>query len=354
MFPVVVVPYDPAWPGMFDGECTLLLKALDHLHPDIEHIRSTSVPGLAAKPKIDILVGLRAWGDLETAIKCLSGIGYEHEPQLSVPRHFSMKRGHPTTHRVHLVERRGDLWTDNLAFRDALRANPDLCAHYAEVKQGLAARHPNDHHAYSAGKAPLIEAVIERERSRTPRPAAGGRRERVHHLGPNVEPPAVIVDYDPTWPVVSDELRARLASALAGVATSIEHVGSTAVPGLAAKPIVDIDVVVSDGTVVPAAIERLKALGYVHQGDLGVTGREAFRPPGDGPYHHLYVVVQGSPPHRDHIDLRDYLRRRPDEVARYAERKRELAHLLTTDRHAYVDAKSGIIRDMLSRARSPA
>jgi GrpB-like predicted nucleotidyltransferase (UPF0157 family) len=120
VFPVVVVPYDRAWPEMFQAERSVLLSTLADLDLDIEHIGSTSVPGLAAKPKIDILVGLRAWKDLSSAIGRLSELGYEHEPQLDVPRHFSMKRGHPTTHRVHLVEADGDLWNDNLAFRDAL------------------------------------------------------------------------------------------------------------------------------------------------------------------------------------------------------------------------------------------
>jgi GrpB-like predicted nucleotidyltransferase (UPF0157 family) len=125
------------------------------------------------------------------------------------------------------------------------------------------------------------------------------------------------------------------------------------VPGLAAKPIVDIDVVVPDGDSVRRAIERLVSLGYVHQGDLGVPGREAFRPPDEWPYHHLYVVVEGSEPHRNHVDLRDHLRRRPDEVRRYAKRKRELAFLLLTDREAYTIGKSGVIEEMLARARRP-
>jgi GrpB-like predicted nucleotidyltransferase (UPF0157 family) len=330
--PVVVVPYDPAWPRMFDAERASLRAALADLEPDIEHVGSTSVPGLAAKPKIDILVGLHMWGDLASAVERLLGLGYEHEGQIDVPRHLSMKRGRPTTHRVHLVERRGAQWDDVMSFREALRTDVDLRARYAVLKEGLALQHRDDHDAYSIGKAPFIESVIERYR-------------------PTGAPTSLIVDYDPTWPAVFERLRARLEPVLAGVAASIEHVGSTAVPGLAAKPIVDMDVVVPRASVVPAAIEHLEALGYVHQGDLGVIGREAFRPPETGPYHHLYVVIDGSPPHRNHIDLRDYLRRRPDDAERYGARKRALAHLLATDREAYVSAKSGIIAELLAQAR---
>lgn len=161
-----------------------------------------------------------------------------------------------------------------------------------------------------------------------------------------------VVEYDPTWPTAFERIKSGLEPALAGVATSVEHVGSTAIPGLAAKPIVDVDVVVADLDDVPRAIERLASLGYVHQGDLGVAGREAFRPPREGPYHHLYVVVDGSEPHRNHMDLRDHLRRHPEDACRYAERKRELASLLTTDREAYTNGKSDIIEAMLARARA--
>lgn len=164
MFPVNVVPYDPAWPGMFDTERTVLLSAFADLEPQVEHMGSTSVLGLAAKPKIDILVGLRDWGDLEAAVDRLSRIGYEHEPQITVAQHFSMKRGHPTTHRIHLVEHHGEQWDDNLSFRDALRADPDLRDRYSQLKQELALQHRDDHHAYAAGKASFIEGVIGRAR----------------------------------------------------------------------------------------------------------------------------------------------------------------------------------------------
>lgn len=169
-FPVVVVPYDPAWPGMFDAEHIALRSALTDLEPLIEHVGSTAVPGLAAKPKIDILLGLRYWEDLASVLERLLGIGYEHEPQLDIPRHLSMKRGHPTIHRVHLVELGGSGWKDALAFRDALRADADLRDRYGRLKQALALEHRDDHQAYSAGKAPFIEAVLERERGE-PRPA---------------------------------------------------------------------------------------------------------------------------------------------------------------------------------------
>lgn len=164
-----------------------------------------------------------------------------------------------------------------------------------------------------------------------------------------MDTPARVVDYDPAWPSTFEEIRRRIEPALTDVALAVEHVGSTAVPGLAGKPIVDLDVVLADASQVPMAIQRLVALGYVHKGDDGIVGREVFKPPVNGPYHHLYVVVEGSKPHRDHVDLRDYLRRHPEEARRYAEPKHEIAHLLLTDREAYTRGKSDLIEEMLAR-----
>jgi len=165
-------------------------------------------------------------------------------------------------------------------------------------------------------------------------------------------PPVEVVPYDPEWPAVFGGVRERADAALAGLPHVTEHVGSTAVPGLAAKPIVDVDVVVPESGLVAAAVQALGRAGWRPEGDLGIAGREAFTPPGDGPYHHLYVVVAGSVPHRDHTDLRDFLRSNPAAAARYADRKRELAPLLRTDRAAYTEGKAALIAELLAEART--
>jgi GrpB-like predicted nucleotidyltransferase (UPF0157 family) len=166
-----------------------------------------------------------------------------------------------------------------------------------------------------------------------------------------VDAPAVVVAYDPYWPVVFELLRARADAALADVPHVTEHVGSTAVPGLAAKPIIDMDVVVPGERGVRPAIAALSAAGWRHEGDLGIPGREALRPPPDAVYHHLYVVVAGSQAHRDHIDLRDFLRAHPGQTARYGQLKHYLAGLLTTDRPGYVNGKTEMITELLREAR---
>jgi GrpB-like predicted nucleotidyltransferase (UPF0157 family)/cytidylate kinase len=164
--------------------------------------------------------------------------------------------------------------------------------------------------------------------------------------------PVVIVDYDRAWPQLFEELAGPVRRALAGLAVAVEHVGSTAVPGLPAKPIVDIDVVVQSDDDVPIAIERLRRLGYVYQGDKGVVGREAFLWPPDSVPHHLYVVVAGSRPNGDHIAFRDYLRTHPQAAAEYASLKRTLADLHGEDRLGYTEAKSEFVAAALRSAGS--
>jgi GrpB-like predicted nucleotidyltransferase (UPF0157 family) len=163
--------------------------------------------------------------------------------------------------------------------------------------------------------------------------------------------PAAVVAYDPLWPQQFERLREQVDAVLAGVQHVTVHIGSTAVPGLAAKPIIDLDAVLADLSGVAAATGALAAAGWQHEGDLGIPGREAFRPrPGEA-YHHLYVVVDGSQAHRDHVDLRAFLRTHPVEAAMYATLKRQLAPLLETDRSAYVRGKADLIAELLNQAR---
>ena len=163
----------------------------------------------------------------------------------------------------------------------------------------------------------------------------------------------IIKDYDPSWPVLFAALRAKLAATLGDLAASIEHVGSTAVPGLAAKPILDIDVLLRSAEDLPLAIERLAPLGYRHQGDLGIAGREAFVTPPRIPPHHLYVCRPDSPAFRRHILFRDYLRTHSADAQAYACLKRRLAAQFPDDRVAYTEAKSGFVTAILRRLDVP-
>jgi GrpB-like predicted nucleotidyltransferase (UPF0157 family) len=163
--------------------------------------------------------------------------------------------------------------------------------------------------------------------------------------------PLVIEDYDPRWPDQFELLRARISSALGPLAATIEHVGSTAVPGLAAKPILDIDVLLTPDADLAAVIGKLASLGYEHRGDLGILGREAFRAPaGDFP-HHLYICPSDSAEYTRHVAFRDHLLRQPEDADTYATLKRTLATKFTMDREAYNAAKSDFIAQILAAVR---
>jgi GrpB-like predicted nucleotidyltransferase (UPF0157 family) len=160
----------------------------------------------------------------------------------------------------------------------------------------------------------------------------------------------IVLDYDPNWPVVFQSLRKRIAETLGDMAAAIEHVGSTAVPNLAAKPIIDIDVLLTSEAMLPAAIERLASLGYIHQGNLGVPEREAFLAPAGDPTHHLYVCPPRSVEFRRHLAFRNYLRAHPQDAKIYGDLKRALASQLREDRPAYVNAKGELVEELTSRA----
>jgi GrpB-like predicted nucleotidyltransferase (UPF0157 family) len=162
--------------------------------------------------------------------------------------------------------------------------------------------------------------------------------------------PVVIVDYDPHWPELFEELRASVSAALGDLVIVVEHVGSTAVPGLAAKPIIDMDLVVPAASDIREAIVRLATLGYIHRGDLGIPGREAFISPAATPKHHLYVCARDSGELRRHRSFRDYLLTHPDDARAYAEIKKAAALRFADDRAGYTEAKTSFVKAILQRA----
>jgi GrpB-like predicted nucleotidyltransferase (UPF0157 family) len=159
-----------------------------------------------------------------------------------------------------------------------------------------------------------------------------------------------VVPYDAAWPDRFEAIRRQLAEALVGVEIlAIEHVGSTSVPGLAAKPVIDIDVIVTE-THVSAAVAALERIGYRHLGDLGITGRQALAPPEDGIRRNVYVAVADSLALRNHLGVRDTLRSRSDLRKLYGDLKLRLSEHDFTDIDEYVEAKSDLLGEILSAA----
>jgi GrpB-like predicted nucleotidyltransferase (UPF0157 family) len=166
---VEIVPYDPAWPALFAMEANGLRAALDPAQVlGIEHFGSTAVPGLAAKPIIDILIAVNSLAQAKAAmIEPIIALGYVYWSENPKTDRMFFVKGMPTygerrTHHVHITEPDGEMWQRRLAFRDYLRANPEEAHRYEVLKRDLAARFPADREAYTEAKTDYVEAVYRR------------------------------------------------------------------------------------------------------------------------------------------------------------------------------------------------
>lgn len=161
--PIRLAPYDPAWPERFEQERVALEQAIGQWTTGgIHHVGSTAVPGLAAKPVIDILVGVESLEASRPCFEPLAGLGYLYAPYLAEEMHWFCKP-HPSrrTHHLHLVPTDSKRFHDELAFRDRLRASPGIVGEYATLKRSLAERFAEDREAYTEAKAEFIRHVLD-------------------------------------------------------------------------------------------------------------------------------------------------------------------------------------------------
>jgi GrpB-like predicted nucleotidyltransferase (UPF0157 family) len=159
---IFVTEYDPRWPGLFEQERALLAPVLaPWLAGPIEHIGSTAVPGLAAKPVIDIMAAIQTLEGSRDAIDALQSLGYLYAPYHPEAEHWFCKP-HPNhrTHHLHLVPIQSPVWTACIAFRNRLRASPSIAAEYLALKRKLAASFPNDREAYTSGKTEFVTRIL--------------------------------------------------------------------------------------------------------------------------------------------------------------------------------------------------
>jgi GrpB-like predicted nucleotidyltransferase (UPF0157 family) len=171
--PIEVVDYDPSWPRRYEEERDRIAAALGDAVVAIEHVGGTAVPGLPAKPVIDIMVGVP---DIERAGQAVAGLinlGYQYVPELEsqLPERRYFRRGAPETHHVHMVTMGSDFWEEHVLFRDYLRSNPQAAEEYGKLKRALANRFRFDRDAYRAGKVPFIDTVVDAARRQAGRPS---------------------------------------------------------------------------------------------------------------------------------------------------------------------------------------
>jgi GrpB-like predicted nucleotidyltransferase (UPF0157 family) len=161
---VELVPYDPAWPRVFELERARLRLQMPDTFRAIEHIGSTAVPQLSAKPIVDILAGVASLESVDDLTARLSVAGYttsaEFNASLSDRKWFMRWRNGRRTHHLHVVVHDGQAWRERLAFRDRLRVDPDAAAQYQELKAALALEHRNDREAYTGAKRNFVELLL--------------------------------------------------------------------------------------------------------------------------------------------------------------------------------------------------
>ncbi len=154
-------------------------------------------------------------------------------------------------------------------------------------------------------------------------------------------------EYNENWPKWFNEISEFIKPALNSVNTEIVHIGSTSIPGAIAKPIIDIDVVVSDYSLIGPARQALEGLGYISEGDLGVEEREAFRPLPQLPNHHLYLLHSSSKPYLEHMKFRQTLLGNKELLREYCSLKKSAEFLLRIDRGEYTNRKTSFIQHAL-------
>ena len=164
--PVVIVEYDPAWPRLFEEERGNIERADKERLMRIEHVGSTVVPGLGAKPTIDIMAGLENLDAVARLVGPLRGIGYQYHGEQDVPGwHYFDKGIRPKRFHVHMVPVNGEFWESHLIFRDHLRLHPEVAAEYHALKLRLAREYGSDRMGYNAAKTEFIKSAVQRARS---------------------------------------------------------------------------------------------------------------------------------------------------------------------------------------------
>ena len=161
---VEVHPYNVEWVRFYKDEETLLIASIGQHVANIQHIGSTAISGLAAKPIIDIMVGTRDLECLDECIKKLEKLGYEFKGENGISGRFFFVKGGAqiSTYHLHMIEWQSQFWKSHLSFRDYLRKHKDAVIEYADLKQGLALKFPTDRNAYTEGKAYFISGIIKK------------------------------------------------------------------------------------------------------------------------------------------------------------------------------------------------
>jgi GrpB-like predicted nucleotidyltransferase (UPF0157 family) len=158
-------PYNPIWKKLFEEEQEQIQFAIGNYILDIQHIGSTSIPGIIAKPILDTGIAVNNFEAATVCIKPLEKMGYIYNGESGIPRRHWFAKGEPTTHHIHILEIDSQNWKNHLIFRDYLRQNPKIAKQYTDLKIRLLKQFNGERDAYQNGKKPFIEEVLKQAQS---------------------------------------------------------------------------------------------------------------------------------------------------------------------------------------------
>ena len=340
---IELADYDPAWPGLYERERVRILAALPGA--ELEHVGSTSVPGLAAKPVIDMMLVVDHAAN-EEYVPALEAAGYRVTVREDDWHDHRILKGPDTNVNLHVFSRGCAQVRRHLMFRDWLRATAEDRELYARTKLTLAAREWERVQDYAAAKGEVVLEILERAYLEWRLPSDDV--EFVTETPPH-NAPVVLEDYNPAWPQWCAAEEAKIRAALGDAVVRLEHVGSTSIPGLAAKPLIDILLVVPDSSDEDAYVPALVEAGYYFR--LRERGWHEHRLlKNTDPNVNLHIYSPACEELDRMLVFRDRLRTHPEDREAYEQTKRALASETWNRVQDYADAKSWIVERIILRA----
>jgi len=158
---VRLAPYSSEWPKLFEEEEKLLRGLIGKCVIDIQHIGSTSIPGMTAKPILDIGIAIARFQEGKRCVKPIESLGYEYRGENGIPGRHYFAKGDPRTHHLHMLELDSEEWRKHITFRNFLRENKEMAREYARLKRDLAEKFRNDRLSYTEGKSDFVAAILK-------------------------------------------------------------------------------------------------------------------------------------------------------------------------------------------------
>lgn len=339
---IELADYDPAWTGLYRRERERILGVLPGA--ELEHIGSTSVPGLSAKPVIDLLLVVEDPDDEAAYVPALESAGYWVQVREDDWHRHRVLKGPDTNVNLHVFGRGCAQVRRHLLFRDWLRAVEADRELYARTKRTLAAQEWERVQDYAVAKTAVVMEILERAYVswRLPTDVEYVSESRVGTVRITLE------DYNPDWPAWYAKQEARIRGALGSAVLRLEHAGSTSVPGLAAKPLIDIVLVVPDSNDEDAYVPALVEAGYyLRLREPGWYGHRLLKD--SDPEVNLHVYSPACEDVERMLVFRDLLRSDPQARAEYEVVKRDLAARTWERGQDYADAKTRVVERLILR-----